>query len=144
MLNVDIQSAPRGSVPTGQSIGGWLVRVNKAANGLLAMAFVFSAPLAHADDWIPCDIRNAKLYATTPNSTIEVCSVNGALVYQGRRLSDGATIVLTNVATFPNANKVEAYNEGWTYSLRRDGFHLISPAGVDNYEPWVSIDTWNV
>jgi len=110
------------------------VRVNKAANGLLAMAFVFSAPLAHAD-WIPCDIGNAKLYGTTPKSTLEVCSVNGALVYQGRRLSDGATIVLTDVAAFPNANKVEAYDNGWTYSLRRDGFHLISPAGVDNYEP---------
>jgi hypothetical protein len=102
-----------------------------------------SADIAHAD-WIPCDIANSTLYATTPNSDVEVCSVNGRWVYQGGRLSDGSTIVLTNVAAFPNASKIEAYNEGWTYSLRPDGFHLISPAGVDNYEPWVSIHTWKV
>jgi hypothetical protein len=112
------------------------------AAGLLAMALL-STSVAHAD-WIPCDIANSTLYATTPNSDVEVCSVNGRWVYQGRRLSDGSTIVLTNVAAFPNASKIEAYNEGWTYSLRPDGFHLISPAGVDNYEPWVSIHTWKV
>jgi len=112
------------------------------AAGSLAMALLGTS-VAHAD-WIPCDIGNSTLYATTPKSDVEVCSVNGSLVYQGRRLSDGSTIVLTNVAAFPNASKIEAYNEGWTYSLRPDGFHLISPAGVDNYEPWVSIDTWKV
>ena len=95
-------------------------------------------------DWIPCDWENSILYATTPSSEVQVCSVNGSWVYQGRRLSDGATIVVTNVALFPNANKVEAYNDGWTYSLRRDGFHLLSPSGVDNYEPWTAVRTWNV
>jgi hypothetical protein len=98
---------------------------------------------AHAN-WIPCDLENSTLYATTPNSDVEVCSVNGSWVYQGRRLSDGATMVVTDVAVFPNANKIEAYNEGWTYSLRRDGFHLIDPSGVDNYEPWIAVRTWNV
>jgi hypothetical protein len=77
-------------------------------------------------------------------SAIEVCSVNGSWVYQGRRLSDGASIVLTNVAMFPGANRIEAYNEGWTYSLRPDGFHLINPSGLDNFEPWVSIHSWKV
>lgn len=115
---------------------------HKAVAAFFAMALI-SAPVAHAD-WIPCDSANSTLYATTPNSDVEVCSVNGSWVYQGRRLSDGATIVLTNVTAFPNANKIEAYNEGWTYSLRPDGFHLISPAGVDNYEPWVSVHTWQV
>lgn len=107
------------------------------------VAALLGTSVAHAD-WIPCDIQNSTLYATTPNSNVEVCSVNGSWVYQGERLSDGSTIVLTNVAAFPNANRIEAYNEGWTYSLRRDGFHLISPAWVDNYEPWVSVHTWNV
>ncbi len=109
----------------------------------LAIPFV-GVSLAQAD-WIPCDTGNSILYATTPNSDVEVCSVNGSLVYQGRRLSDGSTIVLTNVTLLPGPGKaVEAYNEGWTYSLRRDGFHLINPAGVDNYEPWTSVHFWNV
>lgn len=116
--------------------------VRAGAAGCAAIGLLGTS-VAHAD-WIPCDIQNSTLYATTPNSNVEVCSVNGSWVYQGERLSDGSTIVLTNVAAFPNANRIEAYNEGWTYSLRRDGFHLISPAGVDNYEPWVSIHTWNV
>jgi hypothetical protein len=120
-----------------------LVNLRNVGAASLAAIAVLGAPLAHAD-WIPCDIENSTLYATTPNSDVEVCSVNGSLVYQGRRLVDGATIVLTNVAAFPNASKIEAYNDGWTYSLRPDGFHLISPAGVDNYERWISVHSWNV
>jgi len=112
------------------------------AAGLLTSAFL-GAFVAHAS-FIPCDRENSTLYATTPNSDIEVCSVNGSWVYQGRRLSDGASIVLTNVAMFPGANRIEAYNEGWTYSLRPDGFHLINPSGLDNFEPWVSIHSWKV
>lgn len=112
-----------------------------AASSLAVALLGVSA--AHAS-FIPCDSQNSTLYATTPNSDIEVCSVNGSWVYQGRRLSDGASIVLTNVAMFPGASRIEAYNEGWTYSLRPDGFHLINPSGVDNYEPWVSIHTWRV
>jgi hypothetical protein len=114
-----------------------------AAAAICLAAAPLGISVAHAD-WIPCDIQNSTLYATTPNSHVEVCSVNGSWVYQGKRLRDGSNIVLTTVATFPNAGRIEAYNDGWTYSLRRDGFHLISPGGVDNYEPWVSIHTWNM
>lgn len=127
------------SIPMGAALGA-----GRMAVGSICMATaLLGTSVAHAD-WIPCDIENSVLYAMTPNSNVEVCSVNGSMVYQGERLRDRSTIVLTNVATFPNANKIEVYNEGWTYSLRPDGFHLISPGGVDNYEPWVSIHTWNV
>lgn len=110
-----------------------------AASSLLVVSP--SVSVVHAS-FIPCDSENAIVYATTTNSNIEVCTVNGSLVYQGRRLSDGSTIVLTNVTALPNA--IEAYNEGLPYSLRRSGLHLINPSGVDNYEPWTSVKTWNV
>ena len=117
-------------------------RVFKSVAAGFAAVTIINPSIAQADS-IPCDSENAALYATTPNSDVEVCAVNGSWVYQGRRLSDGATIVLTNVTYLPTTNSFEAYNDGWTYSLRPNGFHLISPAGVDNYEPWVAVHVWN-
>jgi serine/threonine-protein kinase len=86
-----------------------------------------------------CDAGNTPaVVAQTTKSQVVVCQAGpGNFIYRGVRLSDGATIQLTNAVRSSGGFDVTNPADGTRYQVRPDAVAIIQPDGRVDSEPVV-------